>query len=279
MRDVWRWLVRLVLSLLVIAVLGGAWLVWTSPGRDVLARAIERFASSRIPGSMKIGKLESVGLLSPVGRDVEFFTPAGERVLHVDRAHAQWNLAEILEGTIVFYQARADGGEVVIAIDDEGRTNMEDAFEKDREDKPALDLENMHLENMTVLVLMSGETRFIVRDVQGFVSVWRRDTPGVRVSLGRIRGTFEEPEIAGDKIELLDLDGEVWAGEDHIVSMAFKTRIGHGRLDANFDYYDREKNAAELKLRPETGPGARPAAIEIAVRSLFSDKLSVTIEK
>ena len=43
MRDVWRWLVWLMLSLLVIAAFGGAWLLSTSPGREVLAHAVEGF--------------------------------------------------------------------------------------------------------------------------------------------------------------------------------------------------------------------------------------------
>jgi hypothetical protein len=274
-----RWLGWLALSLVVIVVLGGVFLAWTSPGRDVLAGWVEGLASSRIPGSMKIGKLESIGFLRPVATDVEFFTPEGESVLRVDRAEAHWNLKQLLEGTIGFHKARADGGEVIIAIDDNGRTNMEDAFKEEREDKARLELDNMHFENMTVVLRMSGETRFVVRDIQGFLSVWRRDTPGVRISLDRIRGTFEKPEITGDKIELVNMEGEVWAQEEHVVSMVFKTRIGNGGINAYLDYYKRDQNAVELKLRPEVGSGARLAAAAIEVRSWFSDKLDVTVEK
>jgi hypothetical protein len=274
-----RWLGWLALSLVVIVVLGGVFLAWTSPGRDVLAGWVEGLASSRIPGSMKIGKLESIGFLRPVATDVEFFTPEGESVLRVDRAEAHWNLKQLFEGTIGFHKARADGGEVIIAIDDNGRTNMEDAFKEEREDKARLELDNMHFENMTVVLRMSGETRFVVRDIQGFLSVWRRDTPGVRISLDRIRGTFEKPEITGDKIELVNMEGEVWAQEEHVVSMVFKTRIGNGGINAYLDYYKRDQNAVELKLRPEVGSGARLAAAAIEVRSWFSDKLDVTVEK
>jgi hypothetical protein len=92
-----------------------------------------------------------------------------------------------------------------------------------------------------------------------------------------VRGTFEKPEITGDKIELIDMHGEVWAQERHVVSMQLKTRIGAGGIDASFEYYKREENPAELILRPDTGSGARLAAMVIQMRSLFSDKLHVTI--
>jgi len=234
--------------------------------------------SSRIPGSMKIGEIESVGLARSVANDVEFFTPAGQRVLRVDRAEAQLDLARLFRGTIALHNARADGGQVVLEIAESGRTNVENAFKQEREHKPRLDLKSMHFQNMSVVLRMSGETRFLIHDLQGFLSVWRQDTPNVRVSLGRIRGTFEEPKITGDKIELLNMEGQVWAKEHHVVSMVFNTRIGNGRINAYFDYYNREENAAMLKLQPETGSGARLATMAIEVRSWFSDKLNVTVE-
>lgn len=281
MRAVLRWLLWVVLSIFLLLVLSGALLVWTSPGRGVLAGWVEDLASSQIPGSMKIGKLESIGFIHPVATDVEFFTPGGERVIRVDTAEAQWNLKDLFSGKMGFDTARADGGEILIEIKEGGRTNMEDAFKSplsEGEEKAQLELNNMHFQGMTVLLRLSGETRFVVRDVQGFLSVWRRDTPGVRVSLGLVRGTFEKPEITGDKIELIDMHGEVWAQERHVVSMEFKTRIGRGGIDASFDYYKRDENPAELILRPDTGSGARLASMVIQMRSLFSDKLHVTIK-
>jgi hypothetical protein len=282
MRVVLRWLLWVVLSIFLLLVLGGAFLLWTSPGRGVLAGWVEDLASSQIPGSMKIGKLESVGFIHPVATDVEFFTPGGERVIRVDTVEAQWNLKDLVKGKVGFDTARADGGEVLIEIKEGGRTNMEAAFkspegEGEGEEKAQLQLDNMHFQGMTVLLRLSGETRFVVKDVQGFLSVWRRGTPGVRVSLARVTGTFEKPEITGDKIELIDMHGEVWAQETHVVSMKLKTLIGGGGIDASFDYYKRDENPAELILRPETGSGARLAAMVIHVRSLFSDKLHVTI--
>ncbi|MGB8332524.1 MAG: hypothetical protein WCE62_20540 [Polyangiales bacterium] len=280
MRAVLRWLLWVALSIFLLLVLSGALLVWTSPGRGVLAGWVEDLASSQIPGSMKIGKLESIGFIHPVATDVEFFTPGGERVIRVATAEAQWNVKDLLAGKMGFDTARADGGEILIEIKEGGRTNMEDAFKSpspEGEEKAQLELNNMHFQGMTVLLRLSGETRFVVRDVQGFLNVWRHGTPGVRVNLGQVRGTFEEPEITGDKIELIDMHGEVWAQERHVVSMEFKTRIGGGGIDASFDYYKRDENPAELILRPDTGSGARLAAMVIQVRSLFSDKLHVTI--
>lgn len=273
-----RWLLWLVLAMALAAALGGALLVWTESGRGVLAGWIADFTTSKIPGSMKIGKLESIGFLHPVATDIAFFTPDGERVLHVEKAQVHWDVQELFKGKIGFHMARADHGELVIAIDENGTTNLEHAFKKDQEDKVDLALESMHFENMTVVLRMGGETRFVVRDVQGFISVWRRGTPGVRVDIGRVRGVFEKPEITGDAIELLQMKGQVWAREHHVASLTLETRIGKGGIDAFFDYYEREEAPAQLKLRPDTGSGARIAAFAIEVRSWFSDKLDVTVE-
>ena len=276
MRSGVRWLILIALSMASIVVLGGVLLVWTAPGRDVLAGWIADFTNAKIPGSMKIGKLESIGFLRPVATDIEFFTPDGKRVLRMDKAAVHWNLEQLLRGKIGFHKARADGGEIIIAIEDGGRTNLQDAFKTECEDKIPLELDSIHFENMTVVLQMSGETRFIVRDVQGFLSVWRQDTPGVRVDLGRVRGIFEKPEMTGDKIELLRMEGQVWAQEQHVAALKLKTRIGNGSVDADFDYFDREENPAQLELRPETGSESRIAAT--AIESWFSDKLDVTIE-
>ena len=278
MRGSFRWLTLIALSMALIVVLSGAFVIWTASGREVLAGWIADFTSTKIPGSMKIGELESIGFLRPVATDIEFFAPDGERVLRVDRAEVHWNVEQLLRGKIGFYKARADGGEIIIAIEDGGRTNLQDAFKTERQDKIPLELDSMHFQNMTVLLRTSGETRFVVRDIQGFLSVWREDTPGVRVDFGRVRGVFEKPEITGDKIELLHMEGQVWAQQLHVASLELKTRIGKGGIDAHFDYYNREENPAELKLRPDTGSGSRIAATAIEVRSWFSDKLNVTIE-
>lgn len=277
MRSRFRWIIWVALAIALVVVVGAAVVIWTAPGRDVLAGWIEDFTNTKIPGSMKIGKIESIGFLRPVATNVEFFTPDGERVLQVDRAEVHWNIEQLLRGKIGFHKARADGGEIVIAIEDGGRTNLQDAFKKEREEKVPLELNSMHFENMTVLLRLSGETRFVVRDVQGFLSVWRQDTPGVRVDFGRVRGVFEKPEITGDKIELLHMEGQVWAQEQHVASLDLKTRIGKGGINAHFDYHNREQHPAELELRPDTGSGARIAAMAIEVRSWFSDELDVTI--
>ncbi len=278
MRRGFLWLAWLIASVALVAGLGGAVLVWTQPGRDVLASWAEELTSRKIPGSMKIGMLESVGFLRPVATNVEFFDPRGERVLQVERASVHWNLQQLLQGKIGFHKARADGGEILIAIDENGRTNLEDAFKIEREDKVDLQLNSMHFENMTVLLRMSGQTRFVVREIQGFITVWREGTPGVRVDFGRVRGVFEKPEITGDQIEVLNLEGQVWAQEHHVASLKLKTRIGNGGIDASFDYYKREESPAELTLRPEVGSGARLAAAAINIRSWFSDKLNVKVE-
>lgn len=233
---------------------------------------------------MKIGELESVGVLEPVAMDVEFFDPEGDRVMYVRRAQVTFSFEEMLEGKLGFEQARADGGEVVIDIRENGRVTIEQTFKEPEsdhepvEDKTKLELHNMHFEGMRVVLRLSGETRFVLDDVRGFMSVWRRDTPGVRVTLGEIQGTFQKPEIFGNTLVLESMDGEVWAQEEHVVSMELNTKLGSGAIDATFDYYARPQRRARLRLNPETGSGANLVAFGTNVRSWFSDKLEVTVE-
>jgi len=226
---------------------------------------------------MKIGKLESVGLAKPVATDVEFFTPAGDRVMYVRRGEVDLSVKDLLGGRVGFDQARADGGEVVIDIREPRGTNVQDAFYKP-EGEAKLELHNMHFEGMTVVLQMSGETRFVVSDLRGFMSVWRRDTPGARVSIGQVEGTFEEPEILGNKIELTGLDVQVWAQEYHTVELDLVTKIGKGGIKAHLDYYQRDEDPAELTLEPDVGGGALIAAAATNVRSWFTGKLNVTVD-
>lgn len=264
--------------------LGLTGLFATSAGRNVLARRLEQFTDGRIPGSMKIGELESVGFLRPVASDVQFFDPQGQRVLYVQRAKATFSLEQMLQGKLGFEQARADGGEVVIDIGEDGRVTIENAFKGPRseeqavEDKVKLELHNMHFEGMRVVMRLSGETRFVLDEVQGFMSVWRRDTPGVRVTLGEVQGVFEKPQVFGNTIELENMEGEVWAQEDHVVSMKLETKLGSGAIDATLDYYKRPKRRARLRLHTETGSGANLVGVGTNVRSWFSDKLEVTVD-
>lgn len=260
-------------------VVAGA-LVWTQSGRDVLARWVENLASAQIPGRLQIGRLESVGWANPVATEVAVLTPAGERVLYVDRAEVNLGLWALITGTLVFAEGRADGGRVVIEVLPDGTTTVEEALKvvPMPDDRMGIELHNMHFERIGLVLRMSGEDRFVLRDLRGFISVWRRDTPGVRVTMGRVQGVFEKPTITGDTIELRRLDGEVWAQEEHVVSIDLETRIGKGKIDATLDYYDRKENAAVLTLRPERGSGSKLAAAAIEVRSWFSDRMDVTIE-
>jgi hypothetical protein len=286
-KPAWRWLSWTLASLvafIAISALGMTWLVATSSGREVLAGQAEEFTNGRIPGSMKIGKLESVGFAEPVATDIEFFHPNGDRVMYVRRAKAVFDLRQLLGGKVGFAKARADGGEVVIEITEDGRVMIEEAFKPaDAETKPMderskLELHNMHFEGMTLVLRMSAETRFVLDGVRGFMSVWRRDTPGVRVTLGEVQGTFRKPQVFGNTLVLENMEGEVWAQEDHVVSMKINTKLGNGAIDATLDYYKRPETKARLRLDPETGSGANLVAFGTNVRSWFSDKLEVSTE-
>jgi hypothetical protein len=277
----WRAIIALFVALASTALLLSVFLSLSETGRSWLTAGIEHFVDGRIPGSMKIGGLEEVGLSRQVAEDVEFFAPNGSRVLLAERVEVDWNGSDLLRLRVGFDLARVDGGEAVIDVGPTGRTTIEEAFtaksQRSGGDSKKLELRNIHFENMRVLVRLSGETRFIVDDVQGFLSVWRRDTPGVRVALSRVQGTFLKPTILDETIELERLDGEVWAQEDHLLSMEMKTRIGEGGIEAFLDYYDREEEPVVLRLDPETGSGSRLMTFVLNFRSELSDKLEVVV--
>lgn len=256
---------------------GVAFLTGTPAGRSTSAGWVEDFTNGKIPGTMKIGTLESIGWARPVATNVEFFTPDGARVIYVDRGEVDLSIKDLLAGRVGFDEARADGGEFVIEINPNGGTNVQDAFSKPDGDAK-LELHNMHFEGMRVLLRLDGETPFVIRDLEGFLSVWRRDTPGARITLARVEGTFEKPQLLKNTIELTRMDGEVWAKEDHVVEMEFNVKIGSGGIKAHFDYYKRPENPAQLRLEPEVGSGAILATMGIEVRSWFSDKLDVQFE-
>lgn len=260
-------------------------LVTLDAGRALLAAGVESLVSRTLPGSVKIGRLRSVGFGRPVAEDVEFFDPKGASVLLVRRAEVDFNLNQALRGKLGFHLARADGGKVVIDVQPNGRTTIEDAFSSrsssedgTRRKGVELHLENIHAEGMTAVLRFGGETRFVIEGVQGFLKIWREDTPGVRVELTNIQGKFAKPNITGDSIDLQRLDGWVHGKEKHVVSMEFSTEIGDGALDGNFDYFKRKEKPVELRIRPKPGSGATLTALSIKVKSWFSDKLSVDVD-
>src|SRR5690242_16989353 len=73
--------------------LAGAALYFSSErGHRTLADALEALVSDQIPGTLKIGRLESFGMFEPDLRDLRFIHPNGTTVLHLDRARVDVDL-------------------------------------------------------------------------------------------------------------------------------------------------------------------------------------------
>ncbi|MGB5809302.1 MAG: hypothetical protein WBG86_02155 [Polyangiales bacterium] len=272
-----RWFLISFVAIVATVGVAGAFLAGTDKGRSILAGWVEDFTNTKIPGSMKIGTLETLGWGQPVARNVEFFTPDGASVIRVDRGEVDLSFSDLFLGRVGFDKARADGGTFVIEVKKGGGTNVEDAFSSP-DGNAKLELHNMHVEGMKVLLKMDGSTRFALRDVQGFLSVWRRDTPGARVSINRVEGEFEKPQILGNTIKLTRMDGEVWAQEEHVVRMKLDTKIGTGGIIADLNYFDRPKEPATLELSPDAAGGSIIASVATEVISWFSGKLDVKFD-
>ncbi|MCA9529512.1 MAG: hypothetical protein KC543_05210 [Myxococcales bacterium] len=280
-----RWAKRIgwaALALLCAAVAVGLALALTAAGRALIAHQVERRVSDRIAGSLEIGELRSIGLLHPVATDVVFRDVDGTRVLSVERASVDIDLWAALRGRLAFDGAEAHGVSVLVDVPEQGVPNIKRAFQVDRsgedpDDLLKLDLRDMRFDGAALWLRAKGETKVVMHDLSGFIRVYREDTHGVQVTLSQVRGHFVEPKLPNHTIELEDLDGWIHAKTDHVVHMEMSTKIGAGGLDVVVDYHKDHEPPVELRLHPKAGGGAIMTAVGTAVRSWFTDKLSVDL--
>jgi len=267
---------------LALGLVGGLWAVNTESGLDWARGELERFVSDRIPGRMSVGELEEIGLFRTKARSVEFFTPDDAAVILADHVDIDWDIVALLRGRVAFRRAEIDGGQVEIAVQSNGRLTIEDAFSSPSDEgtgEPTkLGLLNMHVRDLRVRLAFGGESQFVMNDVQGVVSVWRRDTPGVRVRLDRVRGSFEEPRLLARRAHIEVLHGDVWARENHVLDMDFVLGVGSGTLEGDLDYYDREDQPVRLSLDAGDGASRKMIATVVEFRSWFLDTLQVDID-
>jgi len=283
MRVALFWGLGILVGLIAVGTAGVLFLTETEAGLRYAERQLERFVSDQIPGAMEIGNLEAIDFAATEATDVVFSAPDGSPVINVEHTRIEWDLRKLLSGSIAFRRASTRGGFVEIQMRPSGRLTIQDVFAseepQDQSGEPTeLDLENMHVEDMAVRLSFTGPVEFVVNEVEGFVRVWRHDTPGTRVRLDRVEGVFDEPFILDDRIELNDLSGQVWAEQEHVLSMGFKLGVRSGHVNVDLDYFDREATPVEIRLNPEPGGGTLLSVATTKIRGWLSDEVGITVE-
>ena len=232
----------------------------TDAGRRSAAAQIEKVVTDNIPGQLRIGSVQHVGFDRVVARDVRFYHPSGKVVLLAKHAEVVPDLAMALSGKLGFERAAVDGGFIELAIDPDGRLSLEAALDAPSEPGVPDDpngglhywLRSMHTQHLTTVFALSKAMTYRVYDTTGFVGVRRIDTPGVQVTLEKISGRVE-PELAGVKVKLAQVEGWARGKELHIAHFDAQLGVGSGELRSLVDYFDRKQAPLKLKIQHSDG--------------------------
>lgn len=269
------WVTALLAALLILVT---PTLVWTAPGRRFVADRIETILSDQIPGFARIGVIER--LVSPtVVRDLEFFHPGTRRVLHIERAVVDIDFSAAFGGKLVFEHAEARGGTLSLWIDPDGRSSLEGAFMSKTPD-PESDfryaLRDIAVEHLLVELDVTDGDPYRVREARGLVDIERMTTDGVRVDLNAISGHVS-PRFAGMPVRLMRVDGWVHGKMPQVLKLWARTRVGDGKLNAQFNLFDRDKTPVEVSLQPIEGSSADLAALVAYAGSQLSSDVKVEL--
>ena len=257
------------------------WCCETRTGRRFVARRIEQLVTASIPGRLEIGELTRVDGPSLSARNVRFYHPDGRCLLAVDRADVELAPADALHGRLGFRSVAADGGYMSLATDPDGRL----AFEATVNSKPVpgepsdphgglhYELRAMHVQNFRLLVKVSDD-QYQVRQVSGYVGVYRVDTPGVQVTLEHIRGDVT-PELLGQHVRIDDLHGWVHGKERKVVQGEVALRIGGDELKARVEYFDREKDKVTVHIERSGGTAGSTVTLLMKFAAGLSDEIRV----
>jgi hypothetical protein len=249
----------------------------TATGRRFVADAIESGLDKEIPGRVTIGRIERFGYARPVVHDLRFLHPNGQVVLHVKRAVIDLDVSGLLTGTVAFNNVKVDGGRLVLAIQEDGRTTLEGTVDRKGGgggDGAKLAMRAIHVENFSLLIKPGGDAVFDLRDVKGFVGIWQDGPPGAKVRLDRISARLQRPEFLGSRLTILRADGWVHGAVEHVLSLSLRARLGEEPLQALLNYYDRDKTPVEITLDPGGVKGTL-AALGGEIASAFTDVIDV----
>lgn len=276
----------LLLAFIVLCVLAtGLWCAYTEAGRQFLATRIERAVTGAIPGRMQIGKITSVDGSVLHAQNVRFFHADGRCLLTVDAADVDVDFSEaLLHGRLAFDQVAADGGFMILSTEPapDGRLSFEAAVNAPSKPGEPHDphgglhyaLRSMHMKRFRLIIKVSKDTAYHLRNVKGSVGVYRIDTPGAQIQLERIQGDFAE-EILGQHVTVKQLDGWVHGKEPKIVDGKVALRVGDSDLTTRLEMFDREKEKIVLRVAKKEGGLASAATWLLKVAEGITDSIKV----
>lgn len=277
----------------VFLLLGGALLLYltqTDSGRQWFGEQLENAASDAIPGSMTVGRIERIGLmpLSADVRDLRFLDPNGMTVLHARDASLVIDPIALLAGGLHVERAQVRGGQLLIAIQADGRTSLEAALAEKAvtpEEKKAppsgmeMRFDRIDVREYVVELKLSKEEQIRIRVAKAIVDI---TTPPAVVNMKNISGRIMEPSVVGSKAEITNADGWVHGDVPHVLELTLQTKLDNGRLDGRLSYFNRDKKPVIARLHAYDGLQAEIAALglwaktwgEEAVELHFDEKVT-----
>ncbi|HEX2675729.1 MAG TPA: hypothetical protein VHM19_03800 [Polyangiales bacterium] len=266
----------------------------SSFGRERAARWLEARMSAAIPGSVSIGAIDSLKPSAVRVRDLAFLDPHGNAVLRAEHARIDLDLSAALHGQLGFDSARVDGGELVLAVQPDGRTSLEAAFSEPSTAPPDPErglqcrLRDIVVNDLKVVIQLSKDKAFTFQDVAAVLRIWRQHTPGMRVEMNGISGHLAKPKLLGSRVTLVRADGAVRGAEPHVLHMSFATRLQNGdahdkgadddgRIDGHLDYYYHGKTPVKIELYPRGDLKAHLATAFVDLQSWLTDEVVVNV--
>jgi hypothetical protein len=255
----------------------------TDWGRRRLADGLEQLVSDNIPGKMLIGRLERVGMLELLIRDLEFIHPDGTTVLHLDEADVDVDAAAIFRGRLAFHRASVSGGRILFEPQPDGRLSLEAALDSKSPGSgdPAggfhYDMRRIHVQNLNVVLRLSGQEVVRMRDTRGFVAIWRETTPGVRIRLERIEGQLDRTLLGAD-VKLRQADGLVRGKDKRLIDLQLQLLVADKPLVGQLAVSERERPPADLTLRTDGSVETSLVAMGLKLGSWFTDAVRVEWE-
>ncbi len=257
----------------------GYFVVETDAGRQWFGRTLAYAGSDGIPGSVTIGRVEKIGLmpLTAVVRDLRFLDPKGTTVLHARDASLVIDPLALITGGLHVERAQVTGGQILIAIQPDGRTSLEAALIPPGE-KGGMEVrfDAIHVRDYVLELKLAKDDRIRVRVDEGKVAI---KTPPVVVDLIDIRGRVEEPAIAGANVEIDNADGWVHGSVPHVLELTLQTKIGAGKLDAKLSYFNRDKTKVVARVHAHDGMQAEIAALMLFAKTWGEDAVKLSFDE
>jgi hypothetical protein len=252
----------------------------TDWGRRRLADGLEQLVSDNIPGKMLVGRLERVGMLELLVRDLEFIHPDGTTVLHIDEADVDVDAAAMFRGRLAFHRASVSGGQILFEPEPDGRLSLEAALDSktpgsgDPTGGFHYDMRQIHVQNLNVVLRLSKEEVLRLRDTRGFVAIWRTTTPGVRIRLERIAGQLDRTLLGAD-MKLRETNGLVRGKDERLIDLELKLLVADKQLSGKLSVSERRRPPAELTLRSDGSAESSLVAMGVKLGSWFTDAVRV----